>query len=303
MNLTAANPDPQLSAPCQSAEATSVTNADSFHRILGIVFFDGSAQAAIAFMRNGGLLVVPAAPALKDLEHNHGYREALLSADLALTDSAFMVLLWNRLQSIPVKRLSGLEYLRELLLEPDLRQPGNTLWIMASPASATRNLAWLAQQGITIPEDNIYIAPMYTPGLQSALSTACPEPDEGAVSPNVASTGLSDPALLALIDRLRPQHIVVTIGGGTQERLGLYLKRNLAYRPAIHCIGAAIAFLSGDQVRIPVWADKYYLGWLLRSITEPKRYLPRYWGARKLLPLMLRHRSQLPTPKAPTLNL
>jgi UDP-N-acetyl-D-mannosaminuronic acid transferase (WecB/TagA/CpsF family) len=305
MNLTAANPDPQLSAPCQPAEAAFATGAPSFHRILGIVFFDGSAQAAIAIMRNGGLLVVPAAPALKDLDRNHAYREALLSADLAITDSAFMVLLWNRLQSTPIRRLSGLEYLRQLLLEPDLRQPGNTLWIMASPASATRNLAWLAQQGIAIPEDNIYVAPMYShgPGLQSALTPVCPELAEGAVSQNGASTGLSDPALLALIDRLRPQHIVVTIGGGTQERLGLYLKRNLPYRPAIHCIGAAIAFLSGDQVRIPVWADKYYLGWLLRSISEPKRYIPRYWDARKLLPLMLRHRSQLPTLKAPTLSL
>jgi UDP-N-acetyl-D-mannosaminuronic acid transferase (WecB/TagA/CpsF family) len=297
MSLTAANPEPQISAPGQTAEVVHHTRTASFHRILGIDFFDGSPQAAIALMRNGGLLVVPAAPALKDLDRNHAYREALLSADLAITDSAFMVLLWNRLQSNPVKRLSGLEYLRELLLEPGLRQPGNTLWIMATPASATRNLAWLAQQGITIPEDNIYIAPMYshTPGTQSVLPIVRPELAEESVSPNETSTDLSDPALLALIDRLRPQHIIVTIGGGTQERLGLYLKRNLPYRPAIHCIGAAIAFLSGDQVRIPIWADKYYLGWLLRSISEPKRYIPRYWDARKLLPLMLRHRHQLPT--------
>ena len=199
MNLTAANPDPQLSAPCQPAEAAFATGAPSFHRILGIVFFDGSAQAAIALMRNGGLLVVPAAPALKDLDRNHAYREALLSADLAITDSAFMVLLWNRLQSTPIRRLSGLEYLRELLLEPDLRKPGNTLWIMASRQSAIRNQAWLAQQGITIPKDNIYVAPMYshTGGNQSTLPKAGPA--------NGASTHLSDPALLALIDRLRPQ--------------------------------------------------------------------------------------------------
>jgi UDP-N-acetyl-D-mannosaminuronic acid transferase (WecB/TagA/CpsF family) len=243
------------------------------HRILGIDFFDGSAQAAIALMRNGGLLVIPAAPALKDLDHNLDYRESLLNADLAITDSAYMVLIWNRLQSKPIKRLSGLEYLRELLLEPDVRQPGNTLWIMASPISAKRNLAWLAGQGITIPEDNIYMAPIY---------------DSGSIS---------DHALLERLNRLRPQHVIVTLGGGTQERLGLYLKRNLAYRPAIHCIGAAIAFLSGDQVHIPVWADKFYLGWLFRSIAEPKRYVPRYWGAFKLLPLLLRHRDRLPNLK------
>jgi len=258
----------------QQVDTASLPESPSRHRILGIDFFDGSARAAIALMRNGGLLVVPAAPALKDLDSNHAYRESLLNADLAITDSAFMVLVWNRLQSNPIKRLSGLEYLRELLLEPDLRHPGNTLWIMASPASAQRNLAWLKQQGITIPEANVYMAPMYS------------------------GSAISDPALLALIDRLRPQHIIVTIGGGTQERLGLYLKRNLSYRPAIHCIGAAIAFLSGDQVFIPVWADKFYIGWLFRSLSEPRRYIPRYWAARKLLPLMLRHRGNLPTLKA-----
>ena len=244
------------------------------HRILGIDFFDGSAQAAIAIMRSGGLLVIPAAPALKDLDHNIDYRESLLNADLAITDSAYMVLIWNRLQSKPIKRLSGLEYLRELLLEPDVRQPGNTLWIMASPTSAKRNLAWLAGQGITIPEDNIYMAPIYGSG------------------------SISDPALLERLNRVSPQHVIVTIGGGTQERLGLYLKRNLDYRPAIHCIGAAIAFLSGDQVHIPVWADRFYLGWLFRSVAEPKRYVPRYCGAFKLLPLMLRHRDRLPSLKS-----
>jgi UDP-N-acetyl-D-mannosaminuronic acid transferase (WecB/TagA/CpsF family) len=253
--------------PQIGSESVRDTN---FHRILGIEFFDGSARAAVALMRNGGLLVIPAAPALKDLNRNHGYREALLNADLAITDSAFMVLIWNGLQSKSVKRLSGLEYLRTLLLDPDVRRPGNTLWIMASPISAKRNVDWLQGQGITVPEDNIYIAPIY---------------DNGPIS---------DPALLDRLDRLRPQHVIMTIGGGTQERLGLYLKRNLVCRPAIHCIGAAIAFLSGDQVHIPVWADKYYLGWLLRSLSEPKRYVPRYWDARKLLTLMLRHRDRLP---------
>src|SRR5436309_15315399 len=144
-----------------------VQESSQTHRILGIDFFDGSAQAAIDLMRNGGLLVIPAAPALKDLGHNLAYRESLLHADLAITDSAFMVLIWNRLQSMPINRLSGLEYLRELLLEPDVRKPGNTLWIMASPVSAKRNLPWLAGQGITIPEDNFYMAPLYRRGSLS----------------------------------------------------------------------------------------------------------------------------------------
>jgi UDP-N-acetyl-D-mannosaminuronic acid transferase (WecB/TagA/CpsF family) len=244
------------------------------HRILGIDFFDGSAKAAIEIMRNGGLLVVPAAPALKDLDCSLDYRESLLNADLAITDSAFMVLIWNRLQSTSINRLSGLEYLRELLEQPDIRQPGNTVWIMASPVSAKCNLEWLKRQGITIHEDHIYMAPIYGRGP------------------------IADPALVERLNRLGPQHVVVTIGGGTQERLGLYLKRNLAYRPAIHCIGAAIAFLSGDQVHIPVWADRFYLGWLFRSLSEPRRYVPRYLDAFKLFPLMRRYRDRLPDLKA-----
>jgi UDP-N-acetyl-D-mannosaminuronic acid transferase (WecB/TagA/CpsF family) len=244
------------------------------HRILGIDFFDGSAKAAIEIIRNGGVLVVPAAPALKDLDRNPGYRDALLNADLVLTDSAFMVLIWNRLQSTPIKRLSGLEYLRELLQQPDARQPGNTFWIMASPASAERNLAWLAAQGIAVPVGHIYMAPIYSSGP------------------------IADVALVDRLNQLRPQHVVVTVGGGTQERLGVYLKRSLNYRPAIHCIGAAIAFLSGDQVHIPVWADKFYLGWLLRSLSEPKRFVPRYLDAFRLYPLMRRYRDRLPDLKA-----
>jgi N-acetylglucosaminyldiphosphoundecaprenol N-acetyl-beta-D-mannosaminyltransferase len=243
-----------------------------YHRILGIDFFDGSAQAAIAKMRDGGLLVVPAAPALKDLDRNPNYREALLNADLAIADSAFMVLIWNRLHRHNLRRLSGLEYLRELLLEDEVREPGNTLWIMASPTSAKLNLDWLQEQGINVPVDNVYMAPIY-------------------------GKTIDDAALLEHINRLQPQHIIVTIGGGTQERLGLYIKRNLSYRPAIHCIGAAIAFLSGDQVYIPVWADRLYLGWLFRSISEPQRYIPRYWDARKLLTLVLRHGAELPALK------
>jgi len=237
--------------------------------ILGVRFFNGTVEGAVERMEGGGLLVVPAAPALKDLDRNEGYREALLNADLCITDSAFMVLIWNRISKQKIHRLSGLKYLRELLRREDAHRPGNVVWIMASPLSAERNLEWLKSQGIEVPEEYVYLAPMY-------------------------GNGIDDPALLELLERLRPRHIVVTVGGGTQERLGLYLKRSLSYRPAIHCIGAAIAFLSGDQVSIPVWADKLYLGWLLRTLADPKRFGPRYWDARKLLKLMVRYRDRLP---------
>lgn len=245
--------------------------APDFVTILGVRFFNGTVEDAVERMERGGLLVVPAAPALKDIERNQGYREALLNADLCITDSAFMVLIWNRISNQKIHRLSGLKYLRELLRRDDAHRPGNVVWLMASQASAKKNLLWLREQSIEIPEECVYIAPMYGPEIE-------------------------DPALLSLLERLKPQHVVVTVGGGTQERLGLYLKQGLSYRPSIHCIGAAIAFLSGDQVGIPVWADRFYLGWLFRTLADPKRFGPRYWEARKLMKLMVRYRERLPEP-------
>jgi len=244
-------------------------NAVDRRTILGISFFSGRAPEAIAAIRGGGLLVVPAAPALKNLDCDAGYREALLGADLVITDSALMVMVWNFLEGDSLYRLSGLEYLRELLLRPEVRRAGNTLWIMASPKSAAANLRWLEESGIAVAGESVYMAPLYGPEIEDAV-------------------------LLERIERLRPQHVIVTLGGGTQERLGLYLKRNLSYLPAIHCIGAAIAFLSGDQVHIPVWVDRFYLCWLFRCVSEPRRYIPRYWDARKLIGLMLRYRDRLP---------
>ena len=245
-----------------------------FQRILGVDFFCGTTHEIIARMKQGGLLVVPAAPALKDLPTNADYREALLHADLAITDSAFMVLIWNVISRHRVPRVSGLAYLKELLQEPEVRAPGNTLWIMASPKSARTNIDWLREQGIELRDEDIYMAPLY-------------------------KAELSDEPLLEKMHAHPYKHVVVTVGGGTQERLGLYLKRRLGYLPAIHCIGAAIAFLSGDQVYIPTWADKTGMGWLFRCISKPGAYVPRYWAARRLVWLMLKYRSELPPLQVP----
>jgi UDP-N-acetyl-D-mannosaminuronic acid transferase (WecB/TagA/CpsF family) len=238
-------------------------------RILGVSFYVGDVAGAIDRVAQGGLLVVPAAPALKDMASNESYREALVNADIAIADSAFMVLVWNFLEGDSIRRMSGLQYLQELLRQPAMRKPGNAFWVMAGKASSRKNLEWLKSAGVSVPENCVYEAPMY-------------------------ESKIEDLELIERLQFLRPQHVIITVGGGTQERLGLYLKRHLDYLPAIHCIGAAIAFLSGDQVRIPNWADKLYLGWLFRCLSSPRRYVPRYLSAPQLAPLIWRYRSQLP---------
>ncbi|HVJ07686.1 MAG TPA: WecB/TagA/CpsF family glycosyltransferase [Acidisarcina sp.] len=241
-----------------------------FRTILGIRFFNGDGPQAIRKIEHGGLVLVPSGPGLKTLPYDQPYRESLLDADLVLPDSGLMVLLWNMLERDSLRRLSGLEYLRDLVEQPDFRALHGTFWVMPSRESSERNLAWLRGQGIEIAPEDVYIAPRYGKPIE-------------------------DPVLVELLNQRRPRHVMLTVGSGVQEILGHYLKRNLSYLPAIHCIGAAIAFLSGDQVHIPVWADRMALGWLLRCLWKPQQYVPRYWDARKLVPLMLRERHRMPS--------
>jgi UDP-N-acetyl-D-mannosaminuronic acid transferase (WecB/TagA/CpsF family) len=245
-------------------------NARSYRQILGVRFFVGAAPEAVQIGARGGLVVVPAAPALMELVRDTEYRQALLEADLAITDSGFMVLVWNTLKWDRIRRVSGLEYLKLLVTRPEFRESGTTLWIMPSEEALERNLTWLKSQGFPINRQDCYVAPKYARGA------------------------MKDQALVDLVNRRNPRHVIVGIGGGVQEKLGLYLKQNCSVRPAIHCIGAAIGFLSGDQVRIPDWADQWLLGWLFRCASNPGRFIPRYAGALRLLPVLLRYHERMP---------
>lgn len=246
----------------------------SFRTILGVRFFAGPADEAVRLGLQGGLVVVPSAPVLVTMVDDSETRAALLHSQLALTDSGLMVLLWNWIRRDNVKRVSGLEYLHLILQQPALAEEGATFWIMPNEAALTRCLAWLSKGGYPVQNDSFYIAPFYGKGP------------------------IRDAALLDTIERLRPGHVFTAVGGGVQERLGYYLQENLSYRPGIHCIGAAIGFLSGDQVHIPMWADAWRIGWLFRCLAAPHRFIPRYWKALRVIPLLLKYRERLPVETA-----
>lgn len=243
--------------------------------ILGIQFFKGSADQAVQRGLSGGLVVVPSAPVLIELDSSLEQRDAMINADMAIPDSGLMILLWRILKGEQIKRLSGLEYLEKLLRNPGMKEAGSVAWIMPCQGAQDRNLAWLQSVGLKHRAENCYLAPMYAKGP------------------------IQDPAMVAWLEKRRPKHVILALGGGTQERLGFYLRNCLSYRPGIHCIGAAIGFLSGDQVRIPMWADHLYLGWLIRCISSPSRYVPRYWKAFRLVAMMIQYQENLPPIKVP----
>ena len=53
-------------------------------------------------------------------------------------------------------------------------------------------------------------------------------------------------------------------------------------------IGAGLDFLSGSQVRAPLWVRQFALEWLWRMLSDPRRMAGRYWRAALVLPGHLR---------------
>ncbi len=217
------------------------------------------------------LVVAPSAPGLAaDLVKSASYREALTTADLAITDSGFMVLLWRAFTGVKLPRLSGLKFMVAVLARPELKQPGSVFWVMPSAEEDQRNRAWLVSKGFPVTEADVYLAPHYPLGA------------------------IQDAELLRRIEARKPSVVMLAIGGGVQERLGLMLRAQLKTPTSILCLGAAIAFLSGGQANIPPWADRMVLGWLMRLASNPRKFWRRYWEALALVSLLWRHRDRLP---------
>jgi UDP-N-acetyl-D-mannosaminuronic acid transferase (WecB/TagA/CpsF family) len=242
--------------------------------VLGIPFLINPVEEAVQLSLRGGLVVVPAAPPLaQDLLSSPAYRNALLRGDFVLPDSGAMVLGWNLrsgfARSRRMARLSGLKFLIALLEEMRRRPDLSSFWVMPSAEDLETNLRWLRTHGFpSLNAEHCYVAPTYS----------------GRVNGRVEDTHL-----LERLEASRPDIVVINLGGGTQELLGVYLKESLSYSPTIVCTGAAIAFLTGRQARIPHWADRLYLGWAFRIAREPGKFGPRYLGAFRLFLLLAVH--------------
>jgi len=243
-------------------------------QILGIQFFNGNVDEAVALMsRHGGFLVAPSGTCFARLREDESYRGAVLAADLAIADSGLMVLLWRLLRGQSIQRTSGFKYLRHLLR--NLKGSGNSevFWVLPTETARQSLSDWSRREAFLINTENCYVAPRY-------------------------GSDIEDANLLSLIDQQRAADVIIAIGGGAQEKLGYYLRENLSYRPAIHCIGAALGFVTGDQRTIPDWADRSYLGWFFRLRAQPRVFIPRLSRAVELPWLIWKYGEKLPPIRA-----
>ena len=232
-------------------------------RILGIDFYNDSLERALNVAHDsGGLFLAPSGPGLAELGRNPYYDRALQEAEVNLIDSGYLVLLWKRQTGQSLERHSGLKFIKALVEDATFKSNPKQIWVMPTPAHTHATRAFLQREGLALGDNQFYEAPYYTESL------------------------VTDEALLVKIRTERPDYVILAIAGGKQEILGHWLRAQLDYKPAIICIGAAIAFLSGQQANIPPWADCMYLGWLFRILIDPKTFLPRYWKARKLMKIL-----------------
>src|SRR3984893_5709222 len=238
-------------------------------QILGIRFFDGKVDEAIEHMfKNGGFLIAPSGTCFARLRRDVAYRDAVTHADLAIPDSGAMVLLWRILRGDNINRISGLKYLQRLSARLFVEKQ-NTLWVLPDERARQSTKEWLRSNHFLFSDDDLYVAPMY-------------------------GASVEDRELVARINDRKPRQVIIAIGTGPQEKLGYFLRVHLNYRPAINCIGAALGFLTGDQIAIPDWADRFYLGWLFRLFAQPRIFIPRLSRALELPWLILRYGGDLP---------
>ena len=239
------------------------------YSFLGINFFDSNLKDMLKEIKDGGLIVVPAAPALVTLKKDKKYHKALQDADIAIFDSGFFCILIRIFKGLKVKKFSGLEFIKNLILYCSKNEEENIFLVNPTKEEGNLNKHYLENKNILVNGE--YVAPMY-------------------------GEDIIDPDLLMLLKQNKPKYVIINLGGGVQEVLGAYLKeetKNDFYKPIIICTGAAIAFLTGSQARIPSIIDKIYLGWLARCISNPKIFVPRYLSGFNLVWLVIKNKIEV----------
>ena len=208
-----------------------------------------------------GLFVFPAGPALASIQKSNEYYKSIQRADLVFFDSGFFVLLLKIFKNINVKKFSGYKFLGLFFDYLKLNKKKSIFSIDPSSKFSKSNKSYFKNLGLKKIYN--YIAPKYN------------------------SSKLIDKKLLNLLKKVKPNFILINIGGGTQEVLGLYLKEKLGFKTTILCTGAAISFFTKDQAPINNFVDRFYLGWFLRLIFNPLIFFKRYIFGLKLIPMVI----------------
>jgi N-acetylglucosaminyldiphosphoundecaprenol N-acetyl-beta-D-mannosaminyltransferase len=251
-----------VSYGCESARMNQIKT----EKILDVAFTTSAYKDIKRALDVGALMVVPSGPGLASIEKKTDYHEALRYADFALFDSGCFVLLCRIFGVGSFKKYSGYAFIKDFFGDTDLRDK-HLMLVDPSDEESQINADYIRALGLNLKITS-YVAPRYDKLIR-------------------------DNKLACLLQKEQPDFLMINIGGGVQEILGAWLKKEIGATPGIICTGAAIAFLTGMQAPMTKTIDKLYLGWLIRILHAPLTYTGRYFAAIELVFVMWKKRKYL----------
>ena len=212
-----------------------------------INFYNKSFNSIFLKINKGGYLVAPAASSLSKIYENKIYYNSLIKSDVAILDSGLLCILLRIFKGSKISKLSGYRFLKKFL---NIKSIKNKKFLLIDPNynESIANKNYLKK--INIFNVISYVAPLY-------------------------KKKIIDKKLIRLINKEKPKYIIINIGGERQEILASYIKKKVNFKVSIFCTGAAIAFLTKRQAPINDFIDKYYLGWFVRLVHNPRKYISR----------------------------
>lgn len=213
------------------------------------------------FFKNIGLFVFPSGPGLASIKINSNYHLALIRANYVFFDSGFFVLFLRLFKGIKVNKFSGYKFLDYFFNESLVIKNKSIFSIDPDKENLKLNKKFLKRKGFKKVFN--YLAPNYH------------------------TENILDKSLINKLNSIKPNYILINIGGGTQEILGYYLKKKLKLKTSIYCTGGAISYFTGKQAPINRFLDNLYLGWLIRILFNPRLFLYRYLVTFKFLITLL----------------
>lgn len=194
------------------------------------------------------------------LQTHEGLRAAYSEASLIIADG--MPMIWaNRLIGGPLReRVAGSDLIPKLFSSASAGRPFSVFLLGAAPGVAER-----AAHNIHERYPFVKVVGTYSPDLGFERN---PEECE---------------KIVAAVNASEPDVLVVGFGAPKQELWTHAYAPKLNAKVAI-CSGATIDFMAGHRRRAPRWMQKTGSEWVYRSLTEPRRLLPRYLNDLTRLP-------------------
>lgn len=210
----------------------------------GINFFETNYNLIIELLlKKKGYLVMPAASALVNIKKNSLYHNSLKKSTAAIFDSGFFCILILIFKFLKFKKFSGYKFMNFFLNDKKFKGR-RVLSLDPTVKDAKLNNSYLKFKKFKFVRN--YICPIYD------------------------RNSFKDKNLLTLINKYKPDILLINIGGGIQEPLALYIKNNSSHKLISICSGAALSYFTGSEAKINDWVDYLYLGWFLRILHNPK---------------------------------